>query len=183
MSATESWREVEGFEGYYEVSDRGRVRSVDREIAQQSRKGRTYTRRLNGRMLKPSPTIYGHLQVPLRRDGGLFRLLVHRLVLLAFVGPAPEGCECCHNDGDLRNNQLCNLRWGTRRENAKDRYRHGTHGLGERNTAAKLTADDVRTIRGLASAGRSYAALAAAYQVKKRTVRAVVNRENWAHVQ
>jgi len=52
---------------------------------------------------------------------------VHRLVLEAFIGPAPKGTICCHNDGDPTNNRLENLRWDTHSSNTRDAIRHGTY--------------------------------------------------------
>src|SRR5262245_33311629 len=67
---------------------------------------------------------------------------VHQLALEAFVGPRPEGCECCHNDGDHTNNALSNLRWDTAKANAADQARHGTQVRGSRVNTSKLSADD-----------------------------------------
>jgi len=112
----EEWRPIDGHPGY-EVSSLGRVRS--------------YRRRHNGlagepRLLKQSLTDKGYLRVGLRRaDGtGSRTIYVHKLVLTAFVGPAPEGMECRHLDGISQNNRLDNLAWGTDAENGADRVRH-----------------------------------------------------------
>jgi len=119
--ATETWLPIPGFEGSYEVSDYGGVRSLDRTIQRSD----GLIVRLEGRML----AIHIHNGYPtIRLAHGNRRLTfgVHRLVLLAFVGPSPDGMEACHNDGDRSNNVLSNLRWDSRSENNKDRIRHGT---------------------------------------------------------
>lgn len=74
---------------------------------------------------------------------------VHVLVLLAFVGPCPEGMECRHLDGNPANNRLDNLCWGTGSENWNDKRRHGTLNIlrGEDCPYSKLTEDTVREIR------------------------------------
>lgn len=118
----ERWLPVVGYEGYYEVSDLGRVRSVDRCISGPG----GYPRRQPGRLLTQKPLPFGHMTVNLWKLGVGRTLLVHRLVLLAFVGEGPDGTECCHNDGDPANNSVSNLRWDTRSENLRDRVRHGT---------------------------------------------------------
>ena len=119
----ERWLPVPGYEGYYEVSDYGRVRSVDRTVTRSDG-----TRmRLRGRTLSPGRTQAGHLQVGLLRDSRREALLVHRLALLAFVGPCPEGAQACHWDDDKTNNHLSNLRWGTGSDNMRDRVRNGRH--------------------------------------------------------
>jgi hypothetical protein len=121
--SVENWRAVVGFEGLYEVSDLGHVRSLNRIV--NSFPG--LTRVAQGRLMRLQPRRSGHLCVGLCRDGRRRLVNVHRLVLEAFVGPCPDGMECCHNDGDATNNRVENLRWDTRSENFLDRGRHGTH--------------------------------------------------------
>ena len=116
---TENWLPVVGYEGFYEVSDLGRVRSLSRL--------RRNGRRMVGRMLKPTPDRHGYPYVLLHVDRIPKRRAVHRLVLQAFVGEAPEGMQACHNDGDSGNPKLTNLRWDTRSNNSRDSLRHGTH--------------------------------------------------------
>lgn len=116
----ERWMPVVGFEGLYEVSDCGNVRSLDRLDRR--------SRRVNGVSMTPGDKgKTEHLKVDLRSFGRRRSILVHRLVLEAFDGPCPEGMECRHLDGDPTNNRLANLRWGTRSENNLDRVAHGTH--------------------------------------------------------
>lgn len=117
---SETWVQIPEFEGRYEVSDFGRVRSVDREV--QTSNGQV--RRYKGMLLSPGrQNDFGHVTVMLGRDGG--SRCVHELVLLAFVGPPKEGQECRHLDGDGSNNKLENLCWGSKSENAKDCTRLG----------------------------------------------------------
>lgn len=114
----EQWRPVLGYEGYYEVSDFGRVRSLDRIGAQGRRYQGTILAQMRGRT--------GYRQVNLHCSGQVTHL-VHRLVLLAFAGPAPEGMEVRHRNGDRADNTLANLAWGTHLENMRDQREHGTH--------------------------------------------------------
>lgn len=110
----DNWKFVPGFEGLYEISDQGKVRSL---------RGR-------GRILRPGiASRQGHLQVFLagRPPGTRRPAYVHRLVLEAFVGPCPEGMQCRHLNGVADDNRLENLRWGTPSEDNYDRIRHGTH--------------------------------------------------------
>lgn len=121
MQSTEIWKPVVGYEGMYEVSDRGRVRSVDREVNAGHGK-----RMIPGVILKPAVKDTGRLQVGLSRRRFKLRRCVHQLVAEAFLGPKPEGMQVCHNDGNHLNNVVENLRWGTQSENMLDRARHGT---------------------------------------------------------
>ena len=118
----EIWKAVPGYEGKYEVSDQGRVRSIDRIVTQKSRWGTLYTMKRKGKLLRPGRMPSGHVSVALGRDNSQ---CVHKLVLLAFVGLAADKHECCHNNGNPADNRLENLRWDTRSENMKDAYAHG----------------------------------------------------------
>ena len=120
---TEDWRAVPGWEGLYEVSDQGRVRSLPRV----TRGGFSGTRRISGKVLSPVYTVSGHVGVMLQDGERVFRSGIHRLVMLAFVGPCPEGMEVCHNNGIPDDNRLENLRYGTRSENIYDAVKHRAH--------------------------------------------------------
>lgn len=74
---------------------------------------------------------------------------VHRILLEAFVGPCPEGCEALHINGNPLDNRLENLRWGTRKENVADAIRHGTAAIGHRNAQSKLSPVDLLSIKRL----------------------------------
>lgn len=118
MENEEKWRAVVEFEGLYEVSSIGRVRSLDRVV----RSGRLFP----GRILRQRRDSRGYMHVNLWRDRRMTTMRVHRLVLIAFAG-APEGpVEGCHNDGDPSNNRIQNLRWDTHRENLLDAMPDGT---------------------------------------------------------
>lgn len=128
MNATQSpeqWLPIPGYEGSYEVSDQGRVRSVDRYVYNYA--GSINPTFLRGRMRRLRERAGGYLEVRLSVDAVPVKHWVHRLVLEAFVGPRPDGTECCHIDGNASNNHVSNLYWGTKSQNAQDRVRHGNH--------------------------------------------------------
>ena len=128
----EQWRAIPGYEGAYEVSDEGRVRSLDRAVRRVNPSGRVTTKAVTGKVL--SPRLYGgrrkekrRLYVPLSRDGSVHAIAVAHAVLIAF-DRARKGDEIAlHWDDDCRNNRLSNLRWGTHVENAHDTVRNGNH--------------------------------------------------------
>ena len=122
MQSTEQWLPVPGYEGHYEVSDHGKVRSIER-LAWNG----VGMRRVPSRELKQTARSDGRLHVKLSRHNRTTDFLVHRLVLTSFVGPCPPGLECCHGDADPANNHLDNLRWDTSQENSLDTIRHGHH--------------------------------------------------------
>ena len=115
----EVWRPVLGFEGLYEVSSYGRVRSLSRlRSAPDGRK-----RRVIGKILK-SGKQREYLKVGLADCKRVKHRTIHQLVLEAFDGPRPEGMEARHLNGMSFDNRLVNLKWGTSVENGKDKRLH-----------------------------------------------------------
>ena len=114
------WMPVPEYEGLYEVSEMGDVRSLPRTGAD--------GRRVHGKMLKHGVNWAGYHSVVLQRDRQKKFFMVHRLVLASFVGPPPAGKPLAlHGDGVRDNNHVSNLRWGNQSENMRDAIRHGTH--------------------------------------------------------
>jgi len=168
------YRDVPGYLGY-QVGDDGSVWSC------KENHGAVYTIGTSWRRLK-TPGPKGHYQhVILCQNGDQESWAVHRLVLTVFVGPA-NGREGRHLDGDKYNNRLSNLCWGTRRENMADMVRHGRSTRGERNGQAKLTIENVRTIRVLSAAGWNTARIARHVGECYWTVRNVVTGHRWRDV-
>ncbi len=181
---TEEWRAVPGWSGFYEVSDAGNVRSLDRRWPVTNRFGNVENRQHRGKLLKLGVLKNGYQMVSLTRPGGVRRYAyVHNLVAEAFIGPKPLGEEVCHRDGVRTHNALRNLRYGTRSSNALDRHVHGTmnQARGVDHYHAKLDEDAVRRIRELAP-GMSRRALGRMFGVRHRTVSDVVERRSWKHV-
>lgn len=143
----ELWRDIPGHEGRYAVSNLGRVYAHPKKVKKPSGK-KMVEQSYAGKMLATYPRGRdGYLAVRVGYGGEKFSWAVHRLVLLAFVGPCPDGMEACHNDGDETNNHLSNLRWDTHLSNNRDRKRHGRYATGEKHHAAKLTPKQVAAIR------------------------------------
>lgn len=119
---SERWVPAKGFEGFYEVSDLGRVRGVPRQIIRNGKIKTYHGGILNAywhhRHLKV--TLYGHN----KRERQVF---VHVLVLESFVGPRPKGYLGCHKDDNPLNNTLANLRWDSPTANSLDAVRNGVH--------------------------------------------------------
>lgn len=110
------WREIEGFDGRYAVSDQGEIRVVRSSKVSHI-----------GRILKQRPGQYGYLQVDLWDGEKFIRVRAHREVAKAFLGDPGEGYVVCHNNGDKLDNRRENLRWDTQSSNNRDMLLHGTH--------------------------------------------------------
>lgn len=178
-TSKERWKDIPGYEGLYQASDLGRVRSVDRETV--AKDGSVY--RFKGRVLKAAPNVRsGYLYVGLRKDGRQKSCRVHLLVLLTFVGRCPSSHEGCHKNGVRVDNRLKNLKYATSAQNSADRIRHGTDHRGEKHPNRKLTESQVKKIRRLYRTGKfTQDCLGEMFGVSQGCISSVVNRKNWNH--
>src|SRR6267142_3550276 len=124
----EIWMEIPSYEGYYEASNTGQIRSIKRTIIRTDGKKKVF----QSKVLKPWFS-REHAYVGLNKGSKHKKELVHRLILLTFIGPCPNGHEGTHfPDRDTTNNRLDNLRWGTPKQNqGSDRVAQGTSNRGE----------------------------------------------------
>lgn len=172
---TEIWRPIADYEGLYEVSNLGRVKSLKR----QTRAGQW----VHERVLKVLHASNQYQQVCLWKNGKSKRVLVHRLVAQAFLGPCPLGCVVCHGAAGKHVNSVDNLSYGTRSKNNKqDKLRDGTLIRGESHYRAVMTEDLVLHASALKRQGFTYAQLEKRLGIKRRTLRAALTGENWSHV-
>jgi len=175
----ERWLPVEGWEGLYEVSDLGRVRSLDRIV----RRGRTGQYVKPGTMLAQWRDRQGYWSVTLSRVGKKARPKVHRLVGDAFLGPLPEGQETRHGPEGKDWNHVANLSYGTRLDNAADKFRDGTQQRGACVGGARLTEEIVLACRQrYAAGGVRYQDLMREYGISLGAVSGLISGRTWAHV-
>lgn len=134
----EIWKDVVGFEGYYEVSNKGNVRSVDRHVPSKSRLGTVKYDFYPSQPIKAREVYGGYQQVKLNRNGK-FPRAIHRLVAQAFI-PNPDSLpEVNHIDGNKANNCVENLEWVNRSGNSKHAYETNLTKSGAKHHYAKLT--------------------------------------------
>lgn len=119
----EVWKEIPGYEGYYEVSNDGNIRSLDRVVVRSDGS----TMRLNGRRKSLTPDKDGYLRVKLSKDGVDTTLPVHRVVASAFIREPMENEEVNHIDCDRTNNSICNLEFVSHKENIAHTLTNGRH--------------------------------------------------------
>ncbi len=133
----------------------------------------------DGEPVRCSLTAKGYRKLTIRTLSGRRTVRVSGVVCTAYHGERPPGHEVRHLNGRRDDDRADNLRWSSHAENCADKVAHGTAQRGERNPKARLTEEQVRTIRASQEpAGR----LALAFGVKPGTVRAVRARRRWAHV-
>lgn len=176
----EIWKDIPGYEGFYQVSNMGNIKSLDRYIKHQKGGNRL----IRGRFMKQQAQKNGYLSVMLQRDSKEKRISVHRLVALAFIKNQSGKPEVNHIDGNKLNNFANNLEWCTRVEN----YKHGRSLnliksiKGENNPAAKLNKSQVFDIVNLSKSGYSRKDMAEKYNVSISSIRRILINESWNHI-
>lgn len=170
--AVEIWKPVLGYEGFYEASSLGRIRSVTRWVHNRKTPHKS-------RIRKFTVSKGRYYQVNLCRQSKHTCKPVHLLVASAFHGKCPKGLECRHLDGNSFNNKSSNLKWGTRKENLMDQVDHGTV------PGAKLTKSRILYMRKIykrrhATLGLS--GLSRMYGVAASTISRVLNNVRWARI-
>lgn len=178
----EEWRAAIGWEGLYEVSSLGRVKSLPRQkLGRFSKIGVQSIVVTKTRILKLYKMRDSYLLATLCANGEVHKFLVHRLVAEAFHGKPPSSNhEVAHFDGVRWNNRAANLRWATRSQNYADRHRHGTQNDGEKNGFSKLTEADIKQIRLSRERGVD---IATRYGVDKTCISQIRLRKSWRHVE
>jgi hypothetical protein len=170
---SERWLPVPGYDGWYDVSDEGRVRSW--------RNGRWPTRRAAPFLVVGTIDKGGYRRVCLQKSGRDSAQRIHRLVLAAFVGSCPPGREAGHLNGIPHDNRASNLAWVTKAENEAHRKRDGGVPQGERNPSAVLAETQVQSIRARAGSV-TQEVLSAEYGVHQSTISNIITGKRWAHV-
>lgn len=186
----EIWKDVVGYEGLYQVSNIGRIKSMRRgiiykdvEICRNGFKS-TFIHPVRERIMKQHSYGTGYKQIMLSNKGTKSSPAVHRLVISAFVGPLPDGCQVNHKDGNKSNNRVENLEYVTARENMMHAKMTGLWDLrGERNSNTELSKDDIVNIRRDYSPRKiSSRFLARKYNVNKSTILNIIHRRTWGHI-
>ena len=179
VNTQEIWKDIAGYEGHYQVSSTGRVRSLDRLVNDSNGK-KAFKRFSKGRVLKPHISKAGYNQVALCKDGLMRSVVVCRMAAMTFLGPPPmPHYHCAHNDGNSLNDNIENLRWATPKENVQDQRRHGTLARGERHGHSKLTRDDIKIIRETPATLGSGTMLAQKFSVACSTISKIRNGTRW----
>lgn len=167
----ELWAPIKGYEGLYEVSNKGRIKSLAKNAGNSPRKKR---------IRKLKETRHGYLNVSLWKFGKSKHPLVHRLVAMAFL---PNPCnypEVNHLDGDRKNANVENLEWCTTSQNIKHAFKIGNkNNRGENHSQHILTEKDVILIR---KSSRDNKELAKKYHCHPTTIHSARVGKSWKHI-
>jgi len=172
------WKPVVGAEGFYEVSDTGLVRGVDRLVDRGKSK-----MLIRGRVLRQDTDSRGRKRVGMRFGGKRVMRRVHSIVLESFLRSRKMGEEVRHLDGNPSNNMLKNLCYGTHSENMQDMVRHGNSIRNRSGWNTKLRPENIPEIRKI---GRDEIDkkkdAAKRYGVRIETIKSVINKKSWSWV-
>ncbi|MDD5589071.1 MAG: NUMOD4 domain-containing protein [Candidatus Nanoarchaeia archaeon] len=179
----EIWKDIENYEGLYQVSNYGGIKSLTRKTIYGRRKNKIYYRIIKEKILKPQKHKNLYLCVTLSKNNIKKIYLVSRLVSTAFIPNTENKPQVNHIDGNKQNNYLWNLEWATCSENLIHAHKNGLQISlkGEQVGNAKLTEKQVLEIRNLYPK-LNQTQLAKKYNVCIGTINFIVHRKKWKHI-
>lgn len=174
----EVWKDINGFENQYQISDLGKVRSKQRVLIRSNGHSQT----VKGKVLKTFTSKRGYefavFQIGLKTKN----FAVHRLVAIAFISNNENKYAVNHKDGNKKNNKLSNLEWVTKSENELHARRTGLKCTkGEKASKAILTEENVILIRKIHHYYSQYF-LADLFSVSRSAIASVIKRRTWKHL-
>jgi len=180
-SMKEIWKDIQGYEGLYQVSNLGRVKSLDRLIQRVP----GTLRKWDGKVKKIKLSLGKYVRFGLYREGDVSFFIVSRLVAKAFI-PNPLNKLCVnHIDNNPNNNKVENLEWVTHKENMQHAVRQGRIAYGEIISNSKLKEKDVINIRkeySKHSRNFNTHTLAKKFKVTQATIWQIISRSTWKHI-
>ncbi|MEO0849205.1 MAG: NUMOD4 domain-containing protein [Cyanobacteria bacterium J06648_1] len=183
--APEVFADIRGYEGYYQVSNYGKVRSLDRVIKEKT--GKTQT--LKGRVLKLRINPGGYYYIGLGKNGTKATFAIHQLVAQVFLDNPENKPIVNHIDGKKLNNSVANLEWATYSENLKHAYKTGLRqavqieAVGSKNYKRKLKPEQVIEIKRLLATGNlTHKEIAIRFSVARSTITEIKSGKRWNHL-
>jgi hypothetical protein len=172
----EEWKDIKEYEGLYQVSSYGKVRSLPKEWVI----GKGGIKKHDGMILKPGIQTMGYYYVNLYKNKKIKFIAVHRLVAKAFIQNDDNNLVVNHIDGNKINNNSNNLEWISQKANIEHALDNNlTNNKGEKNGKSKLTEKEVLEIRSLKL---SYGKLAKLYNVSPGTIYQIIKRLRWKYI-
>jgi DNA invertase Pin-like site-specific DNA recombinase len=177
----EIWKDILNYESYYQISNLGRVRSLDRYVKHYL----AGKQRIKGKIFKPQLNQRGYLRVCLSKDNIGKTIEIHRLVAETFIPNPNNHPEVNHKNGVKTDNYVENLEWCTHKDNMRHAHKNGLidNARGEKHGCVKLTENRVRKMRKKYFSGEAtMSSLAKEYKVSFGTVWRIIKRKNWKHL-
>jgi hypothetical protein len=177
----ETWKDVVGYEGLYQVSSLGKVKSYDKVVFCRNKN----TKKCLGKERKQFHEKNGYFSIVLYGKGRKVKkgtqksFTVHSLVARAFLGERPEGNQVRHLDGSRTNNNINNLCYGTGKENQKDRQRHGTAMAGEKHPMCKINNKIAKEIKTMLLKNKPAKRISEEYNISKYIVYDIKRNKTW----
>ncbi len=174
------WKDVEGYEGVYMVSNTAMVKSLDHFVYHSDGKHRTQ----KGRILKQHKSVKGYIRVSLSKKGKRFHTSVHRLVAKAFINNEFNKPQVNHINGDKSDNRIENLEWCTNSENQIHAIKNGlvNHNTCEKHHNSKLSDKDVLTARWLHKKGATNMELSLKYNVSETAMSKILRNLTYKNI-
>jgi hypothetical protein len=180
MSDIEIWKDIEGYEGIYQISNFGRVKSLKRITT--GKNGGKY--KSIEKIMIPEILNGGHLRISLFKNG-YKRHLVHRLVAIAFI-PNPDNLPFInHINNNPSHNFLENLEWCTPKQNSAHMVKHDRQAKGEKNGDSKLKDGDIKWIKANYVRGNKnfdMNNIAKKFNVHPSTISLIISNKTWKHI-
>jgi hypothetical protein len=177
----EEWRDIPNYEGFYQVSDQGRVRSCDRYVKSPRLLHTDQFRK--SQLISMCPDKDGYLGILLHKEAKRKSCKVHCLVMLAFEGERPNKYDINHINGIKNDNRFVNLEYCTSSENRLHAFRIGLQPQGEKHPHAKFIDADIIKIRNLyALGGITHKEISEMYGVSRAAISYIIRRESWKHL-
>ena len=176
----EIWKDVIGLEGHYQISNKGRIKSLERIFRPET----NGVGKIGGIVMRPGKYSGEYLHIVMSKDGVRHDAAIHRLVALHFISN-PENKPCVnHIDYNPGNNHVDNLEWCTYKENADHSFNNGrgNWARGERSGVSKLKEFEIHQIFALSRAGYYYGEIAEMFGVFRTTIESIIKRRTWKHV-
>ena len=169
----EVWKPVKGYEGLYEVSSLGRIKSLERTTLAKNAK-KSYV--VKQRILKQAPNNQGYLTVNLAKEGNRKTFKIHAVVAAVFLGEKPHQEEVRHGVGGRLDNSVQNLSYGTHEDNERDKIR-------DKTSNHKFSAEEILEIRQIYREKQlNMRQLSILYDVDAGCIYKIVNYKSYKHV-
>ena len=179
---SEIWKDIKGYEGLYQVSNLGRVKSLPRFIERSIASCFTKEKILKTFVLKG-----GYVNIVLRKGGKSCNHNIHRLVAETFIENNNTEFSCVnHIDGDKQNNNADNLEWCNHSINCLHAFKTGLSKkdsiVGDDNKNSKITSDDVRMIRSMARDGIDVEVIRSRFNLSRNYTQKIIRKGAWSHI-